>query len=139
MTDTNVTVLTGRLTKDIEVSYTQGGTAIGKLSLAVNRSVKKGDQWVDEVSFFDVTVFGKMAESLKQYLTKGKQVAVTGVLKQDRWEKDGQKFSKVSILASSVQLLGGKSDGTSSKSNDVPNDIPPAQSSLDAFPEDIPF
>ena len=59
------------------------------------------------MSFFDVTIWGKTAENLKPYLVKGKQIAVDGYLKQDRWQKDGQNFSKVNIVANSVQLLGG--------------------------------
>lgn len=98
----------GNLTRDEEVNFTTGGMAIGSFSLAVNRKVKKGNEWTDEVNCFDVVVFGKQAQSLQQYLIKGKQVAVDGYLKQDRWKKDGQKFSKVSIVANDIQLLGGK-------------------------------
>ena len=107
MKDTNVLVVTGRLTRDAEVKYTSGGMAIGSLSLAVNRSVKKGDGWTEEASFFDVSCFGKTAENLKQYLTKGKQILVRGSIKQDRWEKDGNKMSRVTIDAEEIQLLGG--------------------------------
>jgi len=108
MKDTNVLVVTGRLTRDAEVKYTSGGMAIGSLSLAVNRSVKKGDGWTEEASFFDVSCFGKTAENLKQYLTKGKQILVRGSIKQDRWEKDGNKMSRVTIDAEEIQLLGGR-------------------------------
>lgn len=111
MTDINNVVLVGRLTKDVgELRYTSGGMAIGNISIAVNRSVKQNEQWVDEASFFECSIFGKTAENLKQYLTKGQQVAIEGSLKQDRWQKDGQKFSKVTIAVSSIQLLGGKKD-----------------------------
>lgn len=111
MNDLNSVTLIGRLTRDMEVKYLQTGIAVGTMSIAVNRSVKKNEQWVDEASFFDVTLFGKSAENLRQYLLKGKQVAVQGSLKQDRWEKDGQKFSRVGIIADAVQLLGGQSQG----------------------------
>ena len=113
MTDINHVLVIGRLTKDFGVDprtffYTTGGTACAKVSIAVNRSVKQSDgQWTDEVSFFDVTIWGKTAENLKPYLVKGKQIAVDGYLKQDRWQKGGQNFSKVNIVANSVQLLGG--------------------------------
>ena len=83
------------------------GTAKAVVSLAVNRSVKKGESWEDEVSFFDVTIWGKTAQNLKASLTKGKQICVEGYLKQDRWEKDGQKQSRINIVAEKVQLLGG--------------------------------
>lgn len=113
MTDINHVLVIGRLTRDFGADprtffYTTGGTACAKVSIAVNRSVKQSDgQWTDEVSFFDVTIWGKTAENLKPYLVKGKQIAVDGYLKQDRWQKDGQNFSKVNIVANSVQLLGG--------------------------------
>lgn len=108
--DLNSVILVGRLTRDAELKYLPSGSAVAELSLAINRSKKEGDQWVNEANFFDVSLFGKSAENLKQYLLKGKQVAVQGSLKQDRWEKDGQKFSKIRIIANDIQLLGGRSD-----------------------------
>ena len=116
MTDLNHVVLIGRLTKDLgtderSFGYVANGQARANVSIAVNRSKKSGDQWTDEVNYFDITIWGKTAENLKPYLTKGKMIAVDGYLKQDRWEKDGQKMSKVSVVANNVQLLGGKGDG----------------------------
>ena len=155
--DTNFVVLVGRIVRDAEARYANNGTAIVSFSLAVNRSRKNGDQWVSEANFFDVSYFGKAAEAVKQYLTKGKQVAVQGSLTQDRWEKDGQKFSKIQILANSVQLLGSRGgDGSSSDSYSSPSagnsfaprdnfssfDAGPAQSfggDGQGFQEDIPF
>lgn len=112
MTDINTVVLVGNLTRDIEVRYSNSGVAIGRVSIAINRSRKNGEQWVEETSYFDVTILGKTAENLRPYLLRGKQIAVQGSLVQDRWEKDGQKFSKVYILADSVQLCGGGSRGS---------------------------
>ena len=128
MTDTNSIILIGRLTKDCgaderSFSYVGNGTAKAVVSLAVNRSVKKGEKWEDEVSYIDCEIWGKTAESLKDKLVRGKQVCILGYLKQDRWEKDGQKQSRLKVVAESVQLLGG---GKSEKSGD-------------AFPEDNPF
>lgn len=117
MTDLNHVVVIGRLTKSLDDSnfgYLQSGTARANISLAVNRSRKDGDQWVDDVSFLDVIIWGKTAENLKPYLQKGKQVAIDGYLKQDRWEKDGQKFSKVYIIANSVQLINNTSNSENS-------------------------
>lgn len=111
--DINHVIEIGRLTRDAEVTYTPGGMAVGKFSIAVNRRVKKGQEWVDEANYFDVSVFGKQAENLKQFLTKGKQVCVDGYLKQDRWEdqQTGQKRSTVKIIANDIQLLGGRDGG----------------------------
>ena len=119
MADINSVVIVGRLTRDAELKYTSGGTAVSKLGIAVNRRVKKGDEWTESASFFDVTLWGKMAEGLYQYLVKGKQIAIEGELEQERWEKDGQAHSKVTITASNVQLLGGGSQTAS-----VPDGFP---------------
>lgn len=160
--DLNSVSLVGRLTRDAELSYLQSGTAVAAMSVAVNRSRKDGDQWISEVNYFDVSYFGKPAESLKQYLTKGKQIAVQGSLKQDRWEKDGQKFSKIRIMANTIELLGGRADGSPSSSynggsgqqmqggytprpsaqNYQAADSAPDESfggDSSGFPEDIPF
>lgn len=116
MRDVNIVVLVGRLTRDAELKYTNSGQSICRFSLAVNRSRKQGDQWVEEASFFDVDYWGKGGEAVNQYLVKGKQVAVEGELRQDRWEQDGQSRSKVIIAASNVQLLGSSGGGASSGS-----------------------
>ena len=161
--DLNHVAVIGHLTRDLEnekFGYTSGGMAVANISIAVNRSKKSGDQWTEEVSYFDVTIFGKAAENLKPYLVKGKAIAVDGYLKQDRWEKDGQKNSKVYIVANSIQLLGGKESsennavpGASSQSYNAGQNnrqfngyTPPVTSAGDYqpegsadFPEDIPF
>lgn len=125
MTDINSVVLVGRLTRDIDANergfgYLPTGTPKASVSLAVGRSVKRGDEWVDEPSYIDVTIFGKPAESLRPYLKKGTQVGVQGSLRQDRWEKDGQKHSKVYVVADNVRLLGGPRGGASTSSYSKP-------------------
>ena len=155
MTDLNHVVLIGRLTQDLgsderSFGYVGNGQARANVSIAVNRSKKNGDQWVEEVNYFNVTIWGKTAENLKPYLTKGKQICVEGHLKQDRWEKDGQKQSRVSIVADSVQLLGGKSDNSQqtggaprfqpfSNNNSAPSYNDSFGDTGNDFPEDIPF
>lgn len=132
----------GRLTKDAELRYTSGGLAIAKFSIACNSRSKKGDQWIDEASFLEVSVFGKSAESLSQFLIKGKQVAVQGRLKQERWESDGQNRSKIVINADSVQLLGGdkNTQGSAPDARKEPSRAPETAYGTDAeFPDDIPF
>lgn len=114
--DINRVIEIGRLTRDAEVSYTPGGMAIAKMSIAVNRRTKSGDDWADEANYFDVQLFGKSAENLKPYLLKGKQIAVDGYLKQERWESDGQKRSRVVINANDVQLLTPKDKTSGSDS-----------------------
>lgn len=107
--DINKTIIVGRLTRDSELSYTNSGYAILKFSIATNRRKKDGDQWIDEANFFDVVVWGKRGEAISQWLVKGQQVVVEGELRQERWEKDGVKRSKVSIEANNVQMIGGRS------------------------------
>ena len=116
--DYNKITLIGRLTRDIDLKYTTTGTAIAAISLASNRSVKKQDNWETEVSYFDANIYGRMAENLKPYLIKGKMILIAGRLKQDCWEKDGQKFSRIKIEVEEVQLLGGKSSESLNNSNE---------------------
>ena len=108
MTDINSITIIGRLTRDAEVSYTPGGMAIANMAIALNRSEKKGTEWVETADYFDVKLFGNQAKNLGPYLLKGKQIGIEGYLRQERWEKDGQKKSRVVINANNVQLLGGK-------------------------------
>ena len=117
MADINHVVLVGRLTKEAELKYTAGGQAVCKFSLAVNRRRKVGDQWEDEVNYFDVVLWGRQGEALNQYLVKGKSIGVEGELRQDRWEQDGQKRSKIEVVASNIMLLGGNPGGNAGQSS----------------------
>jgi single-strand DNA-binding protein len=158
MADLNRVVLIGRLTRDAELKYTANGQAVCKFSIAVNRRKKNGDQWVDEANFFDIVLWGRQGESLNQYLVKGKLVGVDGELRQDRWEQDGQNRSKVEIVVSNIQLLGGGPGGSAGNgggsygqgsgggyqerhgdfSDKPPRENPPAAGD-DGFADDIPF
>ncbi|MCL2792259.1 MAG: single-stranded DNA-binding protein [Spirochaetaceae bacterium] len=111
MTDINRVFLVGRLTRDAELRFTSSGTPVAKFSVAVNRGKKSGDQWDEEVNYFDIVLWGKVAEALSKYLAKGKQVAIDGELRQSRWEQDGQNRSRVEIHAANIQLLGGSGAG----------------------------
>ena len=158
--DYNKITLIGRLTRDIDLKYTTTGTAIAAVSLVSNHSVKKQDNWETEVSYFDANIYGRMAENLKPYLIKGKMILIAGRLKQDRWEKDGQKFSRIKIEVEEVQLLGGNSSEILNNSNErvqpqfsaipqiqtIPQQAEPVTSAPDPslfnnddFLDDIPF
>lgn len=134
MATINSIVLVGNLTRDAEIKYTSGGTASVRFGIAQNRRVKSGDDWKDQASFFDVSMMGKGAEAVHKYLIKGKQVAIQGELRQDRWEKDGQPQSKVYVFALSVQLLGGDK-GQKQEHNQQSVDSGVGE----AFESDIPF
>ncbi|WP_147613043.1 single-stranded DNA-binding protein [Treponema pectinovorum] len=144
MTDINEVILIGRATRDVgskDFAYTTGGTARLNITLAINESVKTGGNWEDRGNFFDVTVWGKTAESIKPYITKGKQIAIQGHLQQQRWEKDGNKFSKVVVIAESVHLLGGNDSEkvSNAKANQGENDGGYEDQASFDYQEDIPF
>jgi single-strand DNA-binding protein len=132
MANYNKVILMGNLTRDPELRYTPNGTAVSTLSLAVNRRPKPDTQ-EKEVDFFDIVVFGKQAENCSEYLRKGSPILVDGRLQQRRWETDeGQKRSKVEVVAFSVQFLGSPRGSE-----------PAASTETDSGPEfddsDIPF
>lgn len=107
MADINHVVLVGRLTRDAELRYTSSGIAVCNFAIAVNRRKKVGDDWSEETSFFDIVLWGRQGETINQYLVKGKQVAIDGELRQNRWEQDGQSRSRIEVVATNLQLLGG--------------------------------
>lgn len=107
--DINSINVIGRLVKDAELSYSGSGNAIVNFSIAVDHMKKKDG--TSDTSFFNCKVFGKLGETLNKYMLKGKQVAIRGYLKQERWEKDGQKQSRVCINCEEIELLGGSQTG----------------------------
>lgn len=156
MSDLAIAVVVGRLTRDAELKYTNSGQAVCHFSVATGSRRKKGDQWVEESSFWDVDFWGKGGESINQYLTKGKLVAVEGTMRQDKWEQDGQTRSKTLITANTVQLLGssGGSGGGGGGSYERPQGKPQGGQQAgpqgarqddavapprDDFTDDIPF
>ena len=118
MASFNRVVLVGNLTRDPEVRYTPSQTAVTDIGLAVNR------QWFDkatnsrkeDVSFIDVTLWGRQAEVAGEYLSKGRQVLIEGRLQMDSWEdkETGQKRSKLKVIGESMQMLGSRGEGQSS-------------------------
>ena len=115
-TDLNNIMLIGRLTKDPESKYLPSGSAVVEFSIANNYYMSNKNS--TEVNYFDVVAFGKMAETVAKYLTKGKQVAISGTLRQDRWQdKDtNAPRSKVRIIMQSMQMLGSASGGVGASS-----------------------
>jgi single-strand DNA-binding protein len=109
----NKVLLMGNLTRDPEVRYTPKGTAVGDLGLAVNDSYKAQDGTIKEtVTFINVEVWGRQAETCKQYLTKGRPVFIEGQLRLDQWESpQGEKKSQLRVRADRVQFLGGGGGG----------------------------
>jgi single-strand DNA-binding protein len=108
MASFNRVVLVGNLTRDPELRYLPSGTAVSDIGLAVNDRIKRNDQWVDEPVFVDITLWGRTAEIANEYLSKGSPVLIEGRLKLDRWEKDGQKHSKLKVVGERLQMLGSR-------------------------------
>ncbi len=111
----NKIILVGNLTRDLEVRYTQGGSAIGKTGIATNRKWKSqtGEQ-KEEVMFVDITFFGRTAEIVNQYLHKGSKVLVDGRLVLEQWTaKDGTKRSRHSVTVETMKMLDGKGESES--------------------------
>lgn len=130
----NTVTLTGRLTRDPE-SFADG--KVVKLGLAVDGREKNGESWEDRPDFFDVTCFGRTAENVIAYLSKGSAVAISGRLRQDRWETDsGDKRSKVIVIANVVQFLDSKGDDSGSNGSTSQTSDPAPASAGD---DDIPF
>ncbi len=146
--DMNLVVLIGRLTRNAELRYPQGdgGTPSLRFSIAVNRSRRTADgRWEDEPNFFDCIYFSRSADSLSQYLEKGRQVAVEGELRQSRWEgQDGQSRSRVEIFVNSINILsqpqggaGRISQAPSPKPQTMPHETMPGPETFED--DNIPF
>jgi len=141
MADLSIWTGVGRLTRDAELRYTNAGEPMLKFSLASGTRVKKGDAWVDEPTFREVILLGKRGESLARYMTKGKQVGVTGPEREERWEHEGKQYHKLTVNASEVHFVGGGQRQESSQQQ-APAGGQAPQTAGDApgdFGDDIPF
>ena len=102
----NRVMISGNLTRDAEIRSTQSGMAILGFGVAVNdRRKNASGQWEDVPNFFECVTFGNRALALGDILTKGMKVAIAGKLHYSSWEKDGQKHSKVDIIANEIELM----------------------------------
>lgn len=148
MASYNRVILVGNLTRDPELRYIPSGTAVSDIGLAVNDRVKKGGDWVDETTFVDVTLWARTAEVANEYLSKGSSVLIEGRLRLESWENnEGQKRSKLKVVADRMQMLGGRGGGgggSSSRSAGPPHSQEEdysqmADSSATPPSDDIPF
>jgi len=135
MASFNRIILAGNLTRDPEVKFAQSGTAICGISLAVNDRRKNGDNWEDVTSFVDCTLFGRTAELCGEYCKKGSNILVEGKIRQEHWEKDGVKRSKLAVIVDQLQFLGGKRDNVDAPTPSRGQATKPAPQQT----EDIPF
>ncbi len=155
MASYNRVILIGNLTRDIELRYLQSGMAVTDIGLAVNDKRKNANgEWIEETTFIDVTVWGRTAEVMSEYLSKGSPVFIEGRLKLDSWEgQDGQKKSKLKVVCERMQLIGSKGQGGQGGSNSGgprpaarganmqrgPGNGPASQFSQEAPPDDAGF
>jgi single-strand DNA-binding protein len=151
MASFNKVILVGNLTRDPELRYTPKGTAIAKLGLAVNRVwTSESGEKKEEVTFVDVDTFGRTAENVGQYMRKGRPILIEGRLRLEQWDdkQTGQKRSRLSVVAETVQFLGsptggGEGGGGAAKPRPAaPANTPPSEPvEGDTPPEsdDVPF
>ncbi len=142
----NRVVITGNLTRDPDLRELPSGNSICKLRLAVNTRRKEGGEWVDKPNFFDVTVWGAQGVNCKNYLSKGRPVAIDGRLEWREWEDgNGNKRQSVDIVADTVQFLGSRDGGSGDGGGFTPRaDVPADTSDFSSGPaggvdDDIPF
>jgi single-strand DNA-binding protein len=108
----NQVILMGNLTRDPELRTTPSGATVCSFSLALNRSYKNADgAWQEATDYIDIVAWGPLGERVAQYLTKGRPALVNGRLQSRSWEQEGQKRSKVEVVAQDVTFLGGPGGG----------------------------
>ena len=132
----NQVSITGNLTRAPELRATQGGTPVLSFGIAVNdrRKNQQTGQWEDVPNFFECVTFGNRATALSDILAKGMKVAIAGKLHYSSWEKDGQKHSKVDIIANDVELMQNRKPQPEQPQQYQPTAVPQG-----VYDEDIPF
>lgn len=146
----NRVIISGNLTRSPELRATSGGTAVLDFGVAVNERRKnpQSGEWEDRANFVDCAMFGKRAEAVEKFLSKGQKVAIEGKLRYSQWEKDGQKRSKLSVIVDELEFMSrreGAQGATSAQTancssggNNAPNSAP-QEPQEDYFDESIPF
>ena len=137
MASLNRVLLMGNLTRDIEVKYTANNTAVANIGLAVNRRYRSGDEYREETTFVDCEAWGRTAETMGKYLSKGRPVFIEGRLKLDEWQdKDGNRRTKLVTVVENFQFIDSRGGGGGSAETTTRSSEPTHQ----PVPEDeIPF
>lgn len=140
MASFNKAILMGNLTRDPETRMTPSGQAICKFTLAVNRTYTAQDgQKKEEVTFVDIDSFGKQAETIGKYMTKGRQLFVEGRLKLDTWEKNGEKRQKLSVMLENFQFMGDRGEKREEGAAPAAASAAPAPKNDFADDDSVPF
>lgn len=122
----------GRITRDAELRHTSSGSPVLNFTVACDPAFGKGD-----ASFLDCALWGSRAEKLAEYLVKGKAIIAVGYLKQEKWETDGQKRSKMKLSVDNVQFTSGNQQSEPSRAPAAAMPIGPAR--VDVDDDEIPF
>jgi single-strand DNA-binding protein len=138
----NQVTLMGNLTRDPELRTTPNGASVCSFSLALNRSYKNSEgNWTEATDYVDIVAWGPLGERVAQYLTKGRPALVSGRLQSRSWEQDGNKRSKVEVVANDVTFLGGPGGGNTgapaARDDDQSAPAPAAKSPKKAADEDV--
>jgi len=113
MSNYNLVILMGNLTREPQLSYTPNQTAVVEFGLAVNRKWKKQDgSQGEEVLFIECQVFGKRAEVVSKHFSKGNPIFVQGRLKLESWDKDGTKHSRIRVIVDNFEFIGSKPEAS---------------------------
>lgn len=124
----NKVILAGRLTRDVELKYSQSGGAIANASIATNHNYTSNGEKKEEVCYTDLTFFGRSGEIANQYLRKGSQILVEGRLKFDQWvDQNGQKRSKHSVIVETMKMMDSKGQTDSDNSGGNSHQAPQGQ------------
>lgn len=136
----NRVCISGNLTRDPETRSTAGGTSVMGFGVAVNERRKNAQtgEWEDYPNFVDCTLFGRRAEALERYLSKGSKVAIEGKLRWSQWERDGQRRSKLEVVVDEIELMSRRDDGDGGSSYGSARP-PQKPAQADLYDEDIPF
>lgn len=132
----NAVHLIGRIANDLELRYTNGGTACTSFALAIDKGKDKDGNDLG-ADFPRVTVFGKQAENVCKYLAKGRQIGVAGRLETGSYEKDGQTHYTTDVIAQRVEFLGSKDQGQSTQHANNHDDVPDGFMAVED--NDLPF
>lgn len=153
MASFNKVILIGNLTRDPQVKYTSGGTAVAEIGLALNRTWydKQSNSRREETTFVDVTLWGRTAEIAGEYLAKGRQVLIEGRLQTDSWDdkETGQRRSRLRVVAENMTMLGSRAGegggsnvrgkGTTPAAEAPADDFEPAEFGDSGSDDDVPF
>jgi single-strand DNA-binding protein len=134
----NQVTIMGNLTRDPELRQTPNGQSVCSFSLALNRSYKDSSgEWQEATDYIDVVAWSTLAERISQYLSKGRRALVQGRLQSRNWEQDGQKRSKVEVLANDVTFLDSRGGGDSNNDANEEAPVKSNSSKKDTVVEDI--